>query len=179
MSDRVQALREAVDNYEGTVLSLLAFVNEVLWDRRARRRIPDARVSFGRRMTTSAKNRVMKSTAVTPDAVIQPTPSYGIVTEAKTCLPRQLDSPEGVERLQKLRDQVVKYDDDLKGWFTDTEGLDVHDIALLVDMSRCVDVAEDLKAHRKDMALQRKGCVVATERSGETKAYGLLAILCG
>jgi hypothetical protein len=104
----VEDVKKAVDNYEATVQALLAMAIDATWDGTARAVIPDAKFFLGRRMTTSAANRVNPSAEVTPDLVVQRNAGYGLVAEAKGDLPSNKEHWRGEVR------QLEKYDDDLE-----------------------------------------------------------------
>ena len=70
---------------------------------------------FGRRMDTSVNNPVIPSSTVTPDLVAQKAEDFGIVAEIKRSL-----SSDPTTWTQHI-DQIRKYDDRLKGWWTNTE----------------------------------------------------------
>lgn len=77
-----------------------------------------------------------------------------------------------MEKLKQLR----KYDDDLLGWWTETERLPSHDIACLVQFSRMVMVSDILTEHREkeesDLKFERNLAVIGFNRSsGATHEY--------
>lgn len=127
--------KEAFDNYSQALYAILAFVNEVRWDA-ANHKLLDFPFGIGRRFTTSASNEGAPSTDVIPDCAVQSSSEHGIVAEAKLRLPKNKDYWDG-DILQ-----LKKYDDDLTGWWTETEHLSQHDIVALVPLLRAVDFSE-------------------------------------
>ena len=64
---------------------------------------------------------------VTPDTVVQRRPTQGIVAEVKHTFP-----PNGeTARRNEVFEQLKSYDENLEGWWTDTEEIEAHDIVLL------------------------------------------------
>lgn len=135
----IEQVRERIDEYKGTIHALQAFVSLTTWDNVGRQKHPDAVFSFGRRMTTSANNLVAPNIEVTPDAVIQVSEETGYVVEAKYSMPR--DSQHWVDDAN----QILKYDDDLTGWWTGTERILVYNNVMLVHWSRSVQFVEFLQ----------------------------------
>lgn len=91
------------------MFAVLALVNEARWDPGKRELRADVSYGVGRRMTTSAENRISPETEVTPDCVVQLGGEAGFVTEAKLGLPKEENLwDDDVKQMQK-------YDDDLAG----------------------------------------------------------------
>lgn len=118
-----------VDNYVLTVQGILAFCNEVRWDRNSADFLPNSYYSIGRRMETSAENRVQRNAEITPDVFAQISEVYGVIGEAKPTV-RDDDG-----RLSNLMDQMTKYDDDLQGWITADGSIQSNDLTLLTHIS--------------------------------------------
>lgn len=135
-----QKTQEACDTYTDGVFAVLALVNEARWDPAARELRPEVRYELGRRLTTSALNRVTPQVAVTPDCVVQFDATTGLVSEAKLGLP--MDQTAWDDDIT----QIQKYDDDLTGWWTPQETIDRHDIVALVPLTRAVQFADRLDA---------------------------------
>jgi hypothetical protein len=123
-----QRAHDEVENYKQTVNALLAFSAFVVHDGQQHR--PGANFGFGRRMGTSAKNRIAPSNTVTPDLVAQKSESYGITAEVKKSLPLDQD------RWHRPVKQLAKYDDELIGWWTPDETMPCADTVLLLHHSR-------------------------------------------
>ena len=135
-----KATQEECDTYTEGVFAVLALVNEARWDPGRREFRADVSYGVGRRMTTSAGNRVSREKDVTPDCVIQLGDETGFVAEAKLGLPKE----------ENLWDddikQMQKYDDDLAGWWTGSERIRQHDVVGLVPINRAVKFADWLDA---------------------------------
>ena len=120
-------------------------------------------------MTTSKKNAVSPSTQITPDVVVQDSEIW-ILGEITYSLK---SSEEGW--LEKLR-QLKKYDDDITGWWTETEKIDTHDIACLVQFSRMVLLSDVVSKERNDessaLKFTRKLAVIGFSRTtGAVREY--------
>lgn len=124
VEEHIQRLRVECDNYDRSLSALKALTHELLWDAQQRQSLPDAVAHFGRRMHTSAANRVSPLRKVTPDMVAQKSASQGVVIELKASLP----ADAAQKRAQIV--SVLKYDDVLTGW---CDGQPVHDLVLLID----------------------------------------------
>jgi len=131
MSEATEQLQKALDeveNYQQTVKALLAFAAFVVHDGNDQR--PGAEFGFGRRMTTSADNAVRPESEVTPDLVAQKSNGYGITAEVKKSLPRDQ------ALWAKYLEQLLKYDDELVGWWTDDKKMPCADTVMLIHQSR-------------------------------------------
>lgn len=182
LEKRIRSVRAEVSDYLDTVQGVYALCHEMRWDndRRMLRSSVESPFCIGRRMTTSPANRIRPNEEVTPDLVVQLTPSYGIVGEARVRFPSDED-----QRLEKMR-QLEKYDDDLQGWYTETETIPVSDLVLLThddDVVKASDYIHAMltagKAHL-DRAFSVVGSLRETSRFGDEqirlrKAYGSLS----
>jgi hypothetical protein len=151
----VSKLKDEVDNYEQTVHATISFNHLIRWDETLNGDggfIPGSYFYIGRKMDTSADNSISPNNRVTPDIVLQCDATYGIVGEVKKSLPMNR------EYWRKFVDQLIKYDDNLKGWHTADENLDKSDIVLLTHIELKNSVLDflkqknddgDLKLHRK------------------------------
>jgi len=120
-------LNDAVD-YEQTVGAMLAFAALIIHDGDSRR--ASAEFGFGRRMTTSSENPIRPNSEVTPDLIAQKSTSYGIIAEAKKSLSRE--ESQWIPHLERL----LKYDDNLIGWWTTQETISHSDTIMLIHQSR-------------------------------------------
>lgn len=68
------SLRDATDDYEQTVIALLALSQHLKYEH-------SANSWFGRKFKTSEKNMVSPNTDITPDLTTQINKNYGIITE--------------------------------------------------------------------------------------------------
>lgn len=137
-----QATREMCDTYTDGVFAVLALVNESRWDPEKKVLRDNIQYQFGRRMTTSPSNRVRPAVDVTPDCVVQIDTGRGFVAEAKLGLPK--DETVWDDDIN----QLLKYDDDLAGWWTANERIETSDIIGLVPLARAVRFADRLENGR-------------------------------
>lgn len=128
LDERYGHLQVEVDNYTSTVKALLAFAACVVHDGTTVR--VGSHFGFGRRMNTSVTNRVQPDNQVTPDLVAQKGQGYGVVAEAKRTLPAD------ERRWNRYVRQLLKYDDDLEGWWTESEHVFHSDAVLLIHQAR-------------------------------------------
>ncbi|MGB2938016.1 MAG: hypothetical protein WBD05_07470 [Phycisphaerae bacterium] len=126
IEEATHQLRVECDNYDQTVQAIKALAHELLWVDKKKHLRSNGSAFIGRRMETSASNRISPENTVTPDLVVRTAPSHGVVAEAKLALAK---TP--ANREEKLK-QVQKYDDDLVGWDTPNEKVDSHDVLLVV-----------------------------------------------
>lgn len=123
LPDAIQRHKDAIDDYLDTVRALYAFANSSIVDPETRAIRPDSRFCIPRRMSS----REDSGATVTPDAVVQVDPQYGLVAEAKKHFPN--NGPSGPY------DQIRQYDRDLLGWWTDNETIAQHDLVLLTHVA--------------------------------------------
>ncbi|GEM_PF-1836205 len=164
---RVKALLEGVDNYVNTVATLVAFIHESTWDTKRGDKLADARYAIGRRMTTSAANRISPASTVTPDAVVQRSPAYGLVCEVKTNIAVPADGVIPKHRREDIRKQVLTYDDPLVGWFTRMGGVSRQDVVLICDINRAQVLKDLLDQLAQTDGLRSEVVIVATVRRSQ------------
>lgn len=123
-----KAVRDEVEDYEQTVHVLLAFAALIIYDGSTKK--PDTEFGFGRRMGTSATNPISPDNSVTPDLVVQGSATYGVVAEVKKSLSK--NKSYWVDHA----DQLLKYDDDLLGWWTEDSMIGHSDTIMLIHQSR-------------------------------------------
>ncbi|HPO13527.1 MAG TPA: hypothetical protein PLI09_08795 [Candidatus Hydrogenedentes bacterium] len=131
MGKKIDLTNQLIDDfidYQQTVRALLALVALVVHDGHTRR--PNTHFGFGRRMTTSNSNMFAPKTDVTPDLVVQKQSDYGIIAEVKRSLERDQN------RWTTILEQLRKYDDNLKGWWTKNEKIQHRNTILLLHQSR-------------------------------------------
>lgn len=136
--DPFRAVQQDAEEYQSTVHALIAFSAYVVHTGSEFR--PDAHFGFGRRMSTSEGNAVLPSDEVTPDLVAQKDSSFGIVAEVKRSASRH--ESDCSKHLAQLR----KYDDDLAGWWTDTEQIPLRNAAIIIHQSRSRRLVEELRS---------------------------------
>lgn len=158
-----RARKDEVVNYQQTVAALMAFAAFITHTGAERR--TDAQFGLGRRMTP--RNAIQPNSEVTPDLVAQKSPMYGVVGEVKRSLP--LDDSHWDRYLLQLK----KYDDDLQGWWTDSELIPVWNVALLLHHSRSrvfVHYLED-RLRQGSSAVGPNACIIEFSVSEETTRY--------
>ena len=115
----------------------------------------------GRRMTTST------NTEITPDLVIKLEKLFGTIAEFKSSLPQQK------EYWKKDFDQMLRYDDDLKGWNEDDDEQVTHDLILLVPENLRVVVEDYItkKVDDGDIVFERHFAAVSYHREDKAKTF--------
>jgi hypothetical protein len=171
---RVEQLLNDVDNYEGTLWIVLAFAHEATFDPTTRAAVQGSSYWFGRKMRTSAANRHLPSNIVTPDIVVQLSPGYGIVCEARTNLPVRSGGQAIDRRWEEIPPHLEKYDDDLAGWATKVGKIHTNDLVLLVDLSRAVQMRKYLQEPGTRPALTRRFALVGAKRVSERETSVML-----
>lgn len=157
------------------MFAVLALVNESCWDPGKQTLKSDIRFEMGRRMTTSAANRISASTTITPDCVLQFDEKLGLVAEAK------LGLPKSDEMWDEDIKQLEKYDDDLSGWWTADERMAKHDLVALVPLSRAVRFCDRLDSGVRDAkwTFERNVAVVGFFKTSGVKDFLSLKKECG
>jgi hypothetical protein len=161
-NDFLKSGKNAANDYEQTVKAILAFSAFVVHDGKNIR--PYSQFGLGRRMLTSSSNKIRPSSDVTPDLVAQKSENYGIVAEVKKSLPK--DKQRWVKYIEQLR----KYDDSLKGWWTPNEMIEHSNAVMLVHYGRSRDFKDFLKREKEkdNNAVGGNTCVVEFSESPET-----------
>lgn len=170
-SFNASTLKQDVDTYTDAIYALLALVNHARWNHDEKKLRGDVTFGIGRRMTTSRANRTAPDTDVTPDCIVQLGASAGLVAEAKPGVARSRAIWE--ENLK----QLGKYDDNLRGWWTDDELIPAHDIVALVPLPRAVDFVDLVEAQIRDgvIAFERAFAIVAfVKNTGAEKTWVIL-----
>ena len=114
---------DRIDNYLSTIHGLLAFRLAVTW---RDENTVSHNCSFGRQMTPSTTESEQAVNNLTPDAVIQIGSDLGYVVEAKRSFPMQQDYWENDIQ------QLLTYDDNLTGWWTDDETINGMNVVGLI-----------------------------------------------
>ncbi|MBE0410774.1 MAG: hypothetical protein IBX69_13705 [Anaerolineales bacterium] len=163
----IEDIKQNIENYRTTIHALQALVSIVTWDKSDNQILEGAQTSFGRRMDTSPNNRIMPDHYVTPDIVIQRTQNLGYVVEAKKSLPVNQDY------WQKTVFQLLKYDDDLLGWWTNDELMETTCLILLLHQPRSFDFRKYLEDYldKESIEFKNKCSIVEFNRSSEVKEF--------
>ncbi len=128
LENKKDFLRE-IDNYEQTIIAIICFTHILRWDDDNSNFKDDSYYYIGRKMDTTNNNRIKPNNTVRPDLVVQINNEYGIVCEAKSSFPKNRN------HWREDFEQLEKYDDDLIGWITDNEQINIIDLILLTHYS--------------------------------------------
>lgn len=163
--EEYRRIRDEANDYHETVQTLLAFAAFVCHDGQSRR--TGSHFGFGRRMTTSSANRVSPNAEITPDCITQKESDYGIVAEAKKQISR------ATEQWDAHVAQLRKYDDQLTGWWTESQQIAKSDAALLIHQSRGRAFTQFLQSKKDEDPLNvgEHTSVIEFNRSDEGQSY--------
>lgn len=160
-----ESVRDDANDYAETVWTLIGFAAFVCHDGRAHR--DGSAFGFGRRMSTSSGNAVQPNSQVTPDCVAQKSGDYGVVAEVKKAFP--LERSYWGETLTQLR----KYDDELRGWWTEGEAVSASDAVLLAHNTRSRALVRFIeeRVEEDEAAAGRNTAVVEFTKQDERTNY--------
>jgi len=172
----LEEVQVKIENYRTTILALEAFISLITWDIINNKQIQGSRFSIGRRMDTSSTNKISQNCTVTPDAVIQREINLGYIVEIKKSLPKNQN-----DNWQEVIDQLVKYDDDLLGWWTDNEMISIPCPVLLLHISRSADFGMYLDSliNGKKLSFDKSVSIVEFDRSQQVKEFIFLRLQWG
>lgn len=161
----IQDIQTEIENYVTTIQVLQSFISVVTWE--DGNLAPGSEASLGRRMETSANNAVSPVTTVTPDAVIQRNGNLGYLVEAKKSLPADQSA------WRNVLDQLRKYDDNLSGWWTSNEEIDLSCTVLLLEISRVADFRKyiEIEIDKNGITFTYPLSLVEFTRSPEVKEF--------
>lgn len=161
------SLREHIDEYTGSIQALQSFQSLSTWDKVNNNVRSDCNYSFGRRMTTSTNNLVVKSNIVTPDAVIQVGVGTGFVVEVKYSLSSDRANWED------NANQLLKYCDDLIGWWTEDSKIIEENVVLLIHWSRSIAFKEFFESWLKknNYQINNNLCFIEFTRSNSAGEF--------
>ena len=134
MNSHLEDLKKSIDNYISTVNALLCFISLTAWN--SSKSKEQYFCSFGRNMTTSPHNPISPDESVTPDEIIQLSPSFGLIAEVKIGLPKAKELWIDIEK------QIRKYDDSLIGWWTNDGLISKWNCILLIEIARSEEYKE-------------------------------------
>lgn len=117
----VRTVRERIDAYERTVQALVCFRSAMCWDDDRHSYREDNHFGVGRRMDREAE----QEHPLTPDVVVQFEGETGLVAEMKLTASSDQD-------FKKAEAQVMKYDQELEGWWTENQLIASHQVACVV-----------------------------------------------
>lgn len=160
--ERLRKILNEVEDYEETVIAIIAFSHEVRWDRETKQTLPNSLFMIGRRMGRIDPTENSEH-ALTPDIVIHLNNSYGIIAEVKKKFPSERS------HWGKTFEQINRYDKDLIGWATPNETIENYDLALLTHITRKVDITDYYKEQYEKgrYHFRKKFTIVAFNRGGE------------
>jgi len=160
---RADDILNDIDDYQDTVCAILGFVNFYRFDDDRRSFCSDVVVFQGRRLSRLDD----PESEVTPDFGVVYSGDRGVLGEAKKSFPQ-----DRMLWIDDLR-QLVRYDDELLGWPTETERVASHDIVLLTHLSRVVDVCDVLRTDGRSEGIefQRPFSVVSFSRADERDPF--------
>jgi len=135
-------LRNQIEDYKDTVFAIIGFLNFYRYDD-ARGELRDDVIVFqGRRLTPSPDRAVTEKgnrvKHVTPDLGVLHTVGRHVLGDVKKSFPA--DTRLWIDDFQ----QLMSYDDDLRGWPCASERVETHDIVLLTHQTRAVRVRDEL-----------------------------------
>ncbi len=116
----LSAVKRRCDTYERTVQAIGCLKSALCWDDETRMYREECKFASGRRMTP------IDSDDLTPDIVVQFGPEHGLVGEVKLTASSEID-------FENAETQIKSYDQDLCGWWTDSETIHDHQVACVVD----------------------------------------------
>lgn len=163
----IQKLLEKIDDYNETITAIICISHVLRWDNQGSFR-SNTYFFIARRMDTSENNRINPEAVVTPDLIIQIDENYGIICELKRSFPRNRDYWENDFN------QLLKYDDDLKGWRTDNEYIEISDLVLLTHNRMKVYVSDYLENRiniKQDLFFNKNFAVIAYYRVDQQKSW--------
>lgn len=163
----LKSLKNEIDDYEMTIGVVKVFGHEMIWDSKKKETTRGSIFWSGRRMTTSATNKISPEKTITPDIVIKINNEIGTVAEVKQGLPKDHN------RWEKNFKQLIKYDDNLQGWFADNNDSLNHDVVLLVPDHLSVKVEEYLEEKRKnaELTFERNFAAIAYYRTTRSQEF--------
>lgn len=135
---KVSKCQDRINDYEQSLEAIISFGHYNIWDNDARRFSPDMYFYIGRRMDTSSENKVTPNNHVTPDIFVQRNNDYGIIGEVRKSFPKNREYWTGEY------EQAIAYDDNLKGWKTDSEYIDNNDVVYIMHYRRKNDAIKEL-----------------------------------
>ncbi len=161
---------EEIDNYKDTLSAMIGFMNFYRYDDTSNKMKKDVLVFQGRRLEPSTK-KILKlngdnTSCVTPDIGILLPTKNGVLGEVKKSFPNNQNL------WIKSFEQLMAYDDDLKGWPSADERVHLHDIVLILHQSRTKAVRKYFESNKgSKINFNRPFCIVEFNRSDERNAH--------
>jgi len=169
-----KVIKNILEDYESTIRAGQSFISLVTWEDTDK--INGSKYSMGRRMNTTDQNLVEKNIEVTPDIIIQRQSNLGYVVEIKKSLPLERREWEEVSK------QLIKYDDDLIGWWNSpNELIEKQCVILLIHMTRSRDFTDYFLEYvsKKKINFRNEVSIIEFTRSDERTPFYLLRKIYG
>lgn len=174
-STGAQKVRDGIDNYEQTIMAMVGFMNfyshdatnKAIHSFQARRLVtipPTPPKSKSKEEDLKPDPVSFQELTVTPDLGILQAGNHGVLAEVKITLP--IDQTHWKDVLE----QLMKYDQPLKGWPLEGEMVPDHDIVLLVHQSRSRAVRDFIDAECKK-GFTRSFAIVEVNKSSQAREY--------
>ncbi len=158
--------QEQIDDYKDSICAIIGFMNLFRFDDNTKKMRKDIKVAQGRRMKTSASNRITPDNEVTPDLCVQGPSNKGVVGEVKKSFPANQDLWKDDFA------QLMSYDDDLLNWLTTSGKLDDHEIVLLPEQSRSRTVKKYFEDRNgTEIKFTKNFIIVEFNRNDQAKGY--------
>ncbi len=145
--EQINKTLEKIDNYKQTIEAIICFSHVLRWDDNTNELRPNSYNFIARQMSPSEENRININDDIYPDLIVQLDENYGIVGEVKKSFPKNKNYWED------NFNQLIKYDDNLKGWKTPNEHINTSDIVLLTHYKIKVDVSDYIIKRISDKSL--------------------------
>lgn len=165
-----EQFRNKIDDYEQTIHAIVGFLNFYRFDSTSRKMRNDVFVFQGRRLEPSSK----KTTTSTGEQINYVTPDVGILMPSKRGVLGEIKKSFPIEQDHWLKTfkQLMSYDDDLKGWPSDNEQIDSHDIVLILHQTRAGAVRRYYESKAgNEINFSRPFIIIQFNRADERKSY--------
>lgn len=169
MNDK-ERLNDEIDNYKDTIYAMVGFMNFYRYDDASKAMKNNVLVFQGRRLEPSPKKTVNSNGEqvphVTPDIGVLLPSKDGVLGEVKKSFPMEQ------ELWIKTFEQLMSYDDDLRGWPSNDKKVNSHDIVLILHQSRTKAVRKFFEEYKgSKINFNRPFCIIEFNRSDERNAY--------
>jgi hypothetical protein len=166
----LKELNDKIDNYLQTVYALIGFMHFFRFDHIHLSVNEEVTVFQGWRLIPSENKKINDNGEavkyVTPDLGIVYGDSEGVLAEAKASF------PHNTEYWKKPFEQLMSYDDNLKGWPTESGHVKNHDIVLLVHQEYCSRVIKYYKSISEDeIKIERPFIIVQFNMADRRRQY--------
>ena len=162
--------RNKIDDYEQTIHAIVGFMNFYRYDDSTHKMKTNVLVFQGRRLEPSPE----RATSSNSEKIRHVTPDLGVLSEIKSGVLGEVKKsfPKDQELWMKTFEQLMSYDDDLRGWPSADGKVNSHDIVLLVHQTRAAPV---LKFYQNkadaDITFRRPFIIIQFNRADEGKPY--------